>query len=74
MLDRGSPKDSNPSGLIFTHVLNRGGRAAPGSETDLGEQTNVAAEHPELVAKMEAILNEAHVADERWPMPKPKRK
>jgi arylsulfatase A-like enzyme len=43
---------------------------------DIGEEHDVAAEHPDLVAKMEATMAEAHVPSPRWevkPRPKPKR-
>ena len=41
--------------------------------TDLGEANDVAAEHPDLVAKMEAIMAEAHVPSPRWEV-KPRKK
>lgn len=33
---------------------------------DIGEQTDVAAEHPDTVARVEKILAEAHVPNEHW--------
>jgi uncharacterized sulfatase len=33
---------------------------------DLGETTDIAAEHPELVAKLEAMMDEAHVDHPNW--------
>jgi len=41
--------------------------------TDLGEENDVAAQHPDLVAKMEAIMAEAHVPSPRWVI-KPRKK
>jgi arylsulfatase A-like enzyme len=35
--------------------------------TDIGETTNVAAANPEVVAKIEAYLQTARTASERWP-------
>lgn len=40
---------------------------------DIGEEHDVAAEHPDLVAKMEATMAEAHVPSPRWEV-KPRRK
>jgi arylsulfatase A-like enzyme len=34
--------------------------------TDLGEADDVAAAHPEVVARLEAAMREAHVPDPRW--------
>ena len=42
--------------------------------TDLGEENDVAAQHPDLVAKMEAIMAEAHVPSPRWEVKRPKKK
>ena len=48
--------------------------------TDIGEKTNVAATHPDVVARIEAIMAEAHTETEHWPSlerrprPKPRRK
>lgn len=36
--------------------------------TDAGEKHNVAAAHPDLVAKAEALLKAAHVDDPHWPL------
>jgi uncharacterized sulfatase len=36
---------------------------------DIGEATNVAAQHPEIVAKMEAIFKTARVDNEHWKIP-----
>jgi len=41
--------------------------------TDLGEENDVAAQHADLVAKMEAIMAEAHVPSPRWAVKPPKR-
>ena len=38
-------------------------------ETDIGEQTNVAAEHPELVKKAEEIMAAQHVPSAKFPLP-----
>ncbi|MDQ3621094.1 MAG: arylsulfatase [Verrucomicrobiota bacterium] len=38
---------------------------------DIGEQRNVASEHPELVAKMDAYLNTARVDSPDWPIRDP---
>ena len=35
---------------------------------DPGEARNVAATRPDLVARAEAILREAHVPDRNWPL------
>jgi len=39
---------------------------------DLGEENDVAAEHPDVVARMKAIMAEAHVPSPRWQVPSPK--
>ena len=42
---------------------------------DVSESNDIAAQHPELVAKADALMNEAHVADPNWPkVPAPKAK
>jgi len=44
--------------------------------TDIGEQHDVAGEHPEIVAKIEAYLKTARTPSEHWPVgghPRPKR-
>jgi len=38
-------------------------------ESDVGEQHDVAAEHPEIVAKIARIMREQHTPSELWPMP-----
>jgi arylsulfatase A-like enzyme len=40
---------------------------------DLAEQRDVAAEHPEIVAKIEAYLKTARTDSEHWPMREPRR-
>lgn len=37
-------------------------------ETDIGEQTDLAEQFPEVVKEMEGIIKEAHVSDPNWPM------
>lgn len=37
--------------------------------TDLGETTNIAADHPGILEEMEEIFTEAHVASEHFPLP-----
>jgi len=39
-------------------------------EADPGEEDNVADEHPDLVARLEAYMNTAHVESPLWPMPR----
>jgi arylsulfatase A-like enzyme len=39
-------------------------------DQDLGEQNNLAAEHPELVAKIEGFMKSAHTDSDDWPVPK----
>ena len=34
--------------------------------TDLGEKTDVAAEHPEVVRRLEQFMDQAHVDDPNW--------
>jgi arylsulfatase A-like enzyme len=41
---------------------------------DPGEERNVAAEHPEVVAKIDAAMREAHVPATEWKIPDPKAK
>jgi arylsulfatase A-like enzyme len=36
--------------------------------TDIGEQTNVAAEHPQLVARIEDLFSTARTESEHWPV------
>ena len=50
-------------------------RPAPGAplelyhlKTDLGEKQNVAAQNPEVVAKIETYLKTARTESERWPL------
>jgi arylsulfatase len=38
-------------------------------ESDIGEQHDVAAEHPEIVAKIARIMREQHTPSKLWPMP-----
>jgi arylsulfatase A-like enzyme len=38
-------------------------------DKDIGEQHNVAAQHPELVAKINAYMKTARVDSENWPAP-----
>jgi uncharacterized sulfatase len=40
--------------------------------SDLAEQRDVAGDHPEVVARMKAIMGEAHVPSPRWQIPAPK--
>src|SRR5262249_52399916 len=42
--------------------------------TDLGEDRNVAANHPEVIARIEAYLKTARTESERWPIQEPKGK
>jgi arylsulfatase A-like enzyme len=41
---------------------------------DLGEEKDLAAAHPEIVAKAEAFMKEAHVPNPNWKVPAPRRK
>ena len=41
---------------------------------DLGEQRNLAAERPDLVKRMRAVMNEAHQPDPNWKIPRPRTK
>jgi arylsulfatase A-like enzyme len=43
-------------------------------ETDLAEKTNVAAKHPEVVARIEAYLKSARTESAQWPIKKPESK
>ena len=38
-------------------------------KTDVGEKHDVAAEHPDVVAKIEAYLKEARTQSATWPIP-----
>ncbi|MCS6775377.1 MAG: arylsulfatase [Chloroherpetonaceae bacterium] len=38
-------------------------------ETDIGEQNDLAAQHPDIVAKIEAIMKEARTPSPEWPEP-----
>jgi len=40
-------------------------------EADIGETTNIAAQHPDIVAQARQFMEEAHVSDPRWQVPKP---
>jgi len=42
--------------------------------TDIGEEHNIAAEHPEIVARIEAYLKQARTESEHWPLRDPARK
>ena len=42
-------------------------------ESDLSESRNVAAEHPEIVRKLEAMMDEAHVPNPNWTVPPAKK-
>ena len=37
---------------------------------DLGEQHNLADQHPKVIAKIEAIMQAEHIESEEWPTPK----
>ena len=39
---------------------------------DIGEDHNIAKEHPEIVAKAQALMSEAHTDSPDWPLPQPK--
>ncbi|MCP3920792.1 MAG: arylsulfatase [bacterium] len=43
-------------------------------DRDAGEKTNVAEREPEVVEAMRAILESAHVPNERWKLPEPKKR
>jgi arylsulfatase A-like enzyme len=43
-------------------------------KTDLGEQTNIAADHPEVIAKIRAAIKKSHVPSELWKVRRPKKK
>jgi arylsulfatase A-like enzyme len=49
----------NPNGPIELYYL----------KTDIGEQNNVAAQHPQIVAKMEDLMKSARTPSENWPLP-----
>jgi arylsulfatase A-like enzyme len=36
--------------------------------TDVGEKNNIAAQHPDIVGKLSAMMQEAHVPDKSWPL------
>ena len=38
-------------------------------ETDLGEKTNIAESHPDIVKKIEQIMKQARTPSEHWSMP-----
>ena len=38
-------------------------------ETDIGETTNIAGQHPELISKLETILKSARTESEHWKTP-----
>jgi arylsulfatase len=42
-------------------------------DSDLGEDTDVAAEHADLVAKMKKLMADAYTPSERWKFPEPKK-
>ena len=41
-------------------------------ESDLGETTDVAADHPDIVRKLEQMMDAAHVDDPNWTRSEPK--
>jgi arylsulfatase A-like enzyme len=49
----------NPNGPIELYNL----------KNDIGEKDNVAARHPEIVAKIEAYMKAARMPSEHWPLP-----
>ena len=49
----------NPNGPIELYNL----------KSDIGEKNNVAARHPEIVAKIEAYMKAARTPSEHWPLP-----
>ena len=51
--------ESNPDGPIELYDL----------EQDLGEENDVADQHPEVVRKMTQLMRDAHVPSARFPMP-----
>jgi arylsulfatase A-like enzyme len=55
---------SNPNGPLELYDL----------ETDVGEQRNVAADHPELVEQMAAIMSAEHTPSEIWTFQKKRKK
>src|SRR5208282_3991395 len=42
-------------------------------QTDIGEKTNVAEQHPDVVAKIDAYLKTARTEDPQWPIKAPKK-
>lgn len=42
-------------------------------DEDPSESRNVAADHPDIVARLNGLMDEAHVPSDRWPVPQPKR-
>jgi len=38
-------------------------------KNDIGEQNNVAKEHPQIIAKMEDLMRSARTPSENWPLP-----
>jgi hypothetical protein len=49
----------NPNGPIELYYL----------KNDIGEQNNVAKQHPQIVAKIEDIMSSARTPSENWPLP-----
>jgi arylsulfatase A-like enzyme len=41
---------------------------------DIGETTDIAADHPDLVEKAERLMNQARVDDPKWPLTRPQPK
>ena len=41
---------------------------------DIGERNDVAADHPQVVAKMEGIMDASHTPSQRWKVPKPRKR
>ena len=42
-------------------------------ESDIGEQNDIAASHPETVAKLSKLMDDAYAPSDKWRYPKPKR-
>lgn len=65
----------------FAHAVRRGNYKAVRKrfgktelydlKEDLGEKKNIADEHPDVTARMEAIMESAHTPSKEWPMKKP---